>query len=367
MKKATSVTGRIVYLDVLRIFAVFFVIFNHSRTDGFFLFAEREWGSAAFWCYMFFSIFCKMSVPLFLMISGALMLNRENEPLPILWRKRIGRILVILIVFVVGNALVDWKNFQISIRPLELFKTIYTGSSGGHTFWYGHLWYLYVYMAYLCCLPFLRSLVKNLENKYFVYMICIALVVDGVLPAAEYFLSYGCVSVTGDVLPDWLLADIVLYPCIGYFLEHRLTLRKRDLVLVWLANLAGFAVTELLIYRQAILTQVLNAEVSQGFHSMFVLLNCMAIFMTVKYCFTTYSVPQCLKKVIRSMGQCTFGIYLIHSMIQESQAMRSLLLFLTMRMNSLLACFLQCGCIMLLGYGITLVLKKIPGISVLLR
>lgn len=360
-------SGRKVYIDALRILAAFFVIFNHTRTNGFFLFAEREWGSAAFWCYLFFSVFCKVSVPLFLAISGALMLHRENEPLGVLWRKRIGKILAILVLFVVGNAILDWWVQGKTISLPEAFKAVYTGSSAGLTYWYGHLWYLYAYIAYLCCLPFLRALVQNLENQYFYYLIAIAVVVKGILPAAEYLLAEGTVSLSSDAIPRGLLTDILLYPCIGYFLAHRVTVRKRDLLTLWLVNLACFAVTELLIYRKAVLTQVLNAEVSQGFHSMFVIVNCITVFLTFKYCFTTMKLPEILKKAIHSVGQCTFGIYLVHVMIQESRAMTDLLLALSMRINSLVSCFLQCGCVMVIGYAVTLILKKVPYLGKLLN
>lgn len=365
-KVSTGHIDRKVYLDALRILAAFFVIFNHTRTNGFFLFAEREWGSPAFWCYLFFSVFCKVSVPLFLAISGALMLHREQEPLRILWSKRIARIFVVLVLFVAGNALLDWFVFHKSISLAQLWKALYTGSSAGQTYWYGHLWYLYAYMAYLCSLPFLRSLVKNLENRYFIYMICIAVTVKGILPVAQYLLSQGDVSINSGAVPGWLLSDIVLYPCIGYFLEHRVTDRKRDLLWLWMANLAGFAVTELLVYREAVLTQVLNAEVSQGFHSIFVTINCICLFLTAKYCCTAFRLPDGVKKAIQSLGQCTFGIYLVHVMIQESEAMAMLLLHLSIRINSLLSCFIQCGCVMLIGYGVTLLLKRIPFIGKLI-
>ena len=47
-------SGRKVYLEAARILAAFFVIFNHTGASGFFLFAQRPWGSAAFWVYLFF-------------------------------------------------------------------------------------------------------------------------------------------------------------------------------------------------------------------------------------------------------------------------------------------------------------------------
>ena len=66
IESSTAHGDRKVYLDVIRIIAAFFVIFNHTNENGFFLFAEREWGSIPFWGYLFFSIFCKVSVYLFI-------------------------------------------------------------------------------------------------------------------------------------------------------------------------------------------------------------------------------------------------------------------------------------------------------------
>ena len=357
--------SRKVYIDAMRILAAFFVIFNHTRTNGFFLFAEREWGSPAFWIYMFFSIFCKVSVPLFLMISGALMLHRDDEPLCVLWKKRIGKILLIILVFTVGNYAFDWFRLQKSSDLAKVLKTICSGNIESYYFWCGHLWYLYAYIGYLCCLPFLRSLVKNLKNQYFFYMIGIVLVIQGIIPAAEYLMG-NQISFNGSMQPGWLASQIVVYPCIGYFLEHRITVRKRDLLWLWMANFAAIALTGLLIYKEALATQVLNAEVSQGFHSIFVLINCITVFLTAKYCFTNFRIPGWLQTAIVSLGQCTFGIYLIHIMIQESEPIKNLLVFLVMYVNSLLACFIQCGCVMMIGYVIVLVLRKVPLLGKLL-
>lgn len=63
------------HFDFLRIIAIFMVLFNHTGTNGFVLFTiARE--SKLYIFYLFFAIFIKMAVPLFFMISGALLLPR---------------------------------------------------------------------------------------------------------------------------------------------------------------------------------------------------------------------------------------------------------------------------------------------------
>ena len=86
-------------IELIRIIAVFFVIFNHTGTMGYFLFASYEPRSIQYWIYLFISVFCKISVPLFFMITGALMLNRKEESLRYLWKHRVLHICCILIIW----------------------------------------------------------------------------------------------------------------------------------------------------------------------------------------------------------------------------------------------------------------------------
>ena len=94
----------LLHIELLRIIAAYFVIFNHTSKKGFFLFSVYERGSLPYWVYMFFSVFCKISVPLFFMIAGALLLKKDMD-LKEIWSKKIARILAALlfcaVVFVI--------------------------------------------------------------------------------------------------------------------------------------------------------------------------------------------------------------------------------------------------------------------------
>ena len=54
-----------IYLEAMRVIAIFFVIFNHTGSNGYTLFSQEPIGSGKFWIYLFISVFCKFSVPLF--------------------------------------------------------------------------------------------------------------------------------------------------------------------------------------------------------------------------------------------------------------------------------------------------------------
>lgn len=358
-----TASSRKVYLEAIRMIASFFVIFNHTGSNGFFLFAQRTPGSAAFWVYLFFSVLCTVSVPLFFMISGALMLNRENEPLGSLWKNKIGKNILIIFLFAFWDYLADLLLSPESADLRWMVYSVINGNLTGGRIWYGHLWFLYAYIAYLICLPFLRGMVKHLENRYFYYMIGLVLLIKAVIPAAEFLLAEKAIPLSGSVLPHWLTEDIIIYPCIGYFLEHRIDIRKqkRGMVWLWAAALAAIAVTGFLIYRQALFTQILEENEAQTFHQIFVLLPSMAVYVSVKYFFTQVRIPEAVEKTVLSVGRCTFGIYLIHMVVLDSLPVRMFLRkMLDLGVNNLLACFIQCAAVFFIGFIVTALARKIP-------
>lgn len=60
-----AASKRKVYIDFIKIAAIYLVLYNHTGEYGFVLFTERQ-TSPFFWFYLFVSIFVKMGVPLFL-------------------------------------------------------------------------------------------------------------------------------------------------------------------------------------------------------------------------------------------------------------------------------------------------------------
>ena len=113
---------KILYIEILRIIAAFFVIYNHTGNDGFFLFSICDVGSIQFWIYMAISIFCKFAVPVFFMISGALLLARKDESLKDLYCKRIFKIVIILFAFSALNYFIELHNLKTQIVLIRSFS-----------------------------------------------------------------------------------------------------------------------------------------------------------------------------------------------------------------------------------------------------
>lgn len=147
---------RDVYIDTLRIFACLMVIFNHTNERGFYRYVSDTIGGVKWWMNLIPSIICKSAVPLFFMISGSLLL-RKNENIKNTY-KRIPKILIDLVFFSFLYFGFDTWSSSGTISSLEILKNMATSN-------YWHLWYLYAYFALIITLPILREMVKGLQVK----------------------------------------------------------------------------------------------------------------------------------------------------------------------------------------------------------
>ena len=358
--KVDRQTNKYLHLEVMRIFAIFWVIFNHTGLNGFFLFSQRPVGGVPFWIYLFVSVFCKFPVPLFFAISGALRLNRPDESLKKLWFGKILKIAIILLVYSAGYYLYDrfksGKEIDLNVFIIRLYSSTLKF----------HLWYLYLYIAYLAVIPFLKSLVKNLDDKYFYYMLFIAVFFDGILPSIEYLIKQGEVTINNNIKISWLINSTVLYPCLGYFMQHRLKFESLKKYIPWLcgANVLGIMISCYMTYYKGLVTGVLIEPDSQAFHSSFVAINCVTIFLIIRMIFERRRLGDTVQKIILSVGSCTFGIYLWHIWIIERSSFNDGLARLKdTGLNNMICILLMCLMTMIISYIITLILSKIPVIK----
>ena len=304
---ANTSQNKNICFEIMRIVAIFFVIFNHTGNNGYFMFAQWPTNSIQFWIYMLLSVFCRFSVPLFLAISGALMLKRTNVSLKRLTPK-ILKMICTLIVFSICYYIFDTIQRGGNFDWVYAAKRLYSNNLKFH------LWYLYLYIAYLISLPFLCAMVRNLETKYFYCMIFFAILFNGILPIGEYVITQGTVTLNNSLEVSWLVSDIILYPCIGYFIQERLDYKKikEKLPLLWIINLCGLLICCFMTFYKSCITNTLLESESQTFHKSFVVLNCITIFCTFKVLFENIHLKNKGQKAILSIGKATFGIYLLH-------------------------------------------------------
>lgn len=352
-------TVRTPYLEMLRIMAVLYVIFIHTGRSGHFLYLERPIGGAAYWVYMFISVCGQFCVPVFLAVSGAVLLNRDDEPIG-LWIRRVVRILVLLIIYSFAYYIRDVYKFEEIVFSWKDFITqLYTQMLKYH------LWYLYLYIVYLLSLPLLRAMVGGLKDRYFYYIFGAAVVMNGVIPCIEYYLSKGEVTLNFYKSSLWFVINIVLYPCMGYFIHNRMKVspKKRVIVMLWIANLAGLLITCFMTDYYAAVKGIYDESIQTPFYASFVMLNSAALIITIKTIFERIKLSRVANTVIISVGECTFGIYLLHVFFIETPRVFDIVWkIISIGINEMVAAWILCICIFFMCYVTTLVLSRIPWI-----
>ena len=91
------VRSRLVHLELIRIIAIILVVFNHTGTMGFLLYSVTD-NPVTYPLYLFLSILSKIGVPLFFMVSGALLIARD-ESTRTLYCRRVVRIVFVILAF----------------------------------------------------------------------------------------------------------------------------------------------------------------------------------------------------------------------------------------------------------------------------
>lgn len=147
---------RELWLDALRILAAFLVIVNHTNSD---VFQASDPSGLIWWLSIVWYVLCKLAVPVFVMISGACLLGKQDS-----FGKCFGRFLRIvgaLLVFSYGYFLHDaWVNYGLWPRMFRLdifLQKVWTLQIADS------FWYLYFYAALMLMLPFLQRLVSALK------------------------------------------------------------------------------------------------------------------------------------------------------------------------------------------------------------
>lgn len=339
--------------ELLRLIAIFGVVFNHTQARGFELYMAEGVSTVNYVGSILLGILCKVAVPLFFLVSGGLLLHRE-EPIRTVLTKRVLRILTVLVVFsgVLYVFWVLWGYFPGSVYDFatQLWST-------GVSIPY---WYLYAYLGIMLMLPLLRPMVKAMSDMTFVYLAVLHVVIYGVLGTAAFLLKLGYMH------SDFLLPFIepsLFYFLMGYFLAHRFSwelMTKRHLGILW--GLAAVSVA--VMYVLADISVSRYGGINFQYQKSLMIFPIFAVYASAHQFFNGRKVSDKAAKVITTLGGCVFGTYLLEGPLRH--VLGFVYEWLEPQIHVLPACILWVIAVVLSGLLITWVLKKIPLLKKLL-
>lgn len=325
-KAALDKKDRKLYLEFLRIAAILAVIFNHA--PGFGLPLGNSSCALEFLNNVSMEL-CKMAVPLFFMISGALLLERK-EPWHIFFRKRISRYIIVLISYGLlqycyalyemrGEMQWSWRLVIQNIYsgwPLNLHSASYPSA----------VWFLYAYLAMMLFLPIMRTLVRAMSADHYIYLFALQILLLGVLPMCAGILYTTGVSGTTRIcayFPFVLGGIYALYMLLGHFCEnvlpHMHEKRKIERMLLWATPLCLFlGAAGMYLYPDARSMGMPNEMQQTGFMASFLLLPCACIYLLTKRCLSKISQESICGRTLCCLGGGVFTVMLTENIFRAN-------------------------------------------------
>ena len=332
---------RLIFIEFLRIIACFLVIVNHTNSRIFLGTTPSVlWGTSLAYFYI-----SKIAVPLFIMITGYTMLDRQDS------YKKIFYKLFKMIGILVGFSLV-YYTYDCVYENIGQFNLIQFFSFIVHGPITNAYWYLYLYIGIIFMMPFLQKLVSSLEKKDYHFYFLVSGVFCGVWPIVVHyfpFLNY----------TDYFMIPVynsyIFMLLLGAYLKkyYIYSLKWRNICIIAFITICMLNVG--LTYNE----YIKNDGVKYLFFDDRTLLPIIAASFCVFYIVRTLNFSAKISKIAVVFGNLTFGIYLCSDFIIH----RLDNLYYTLVSNGLypmIAMVIFQIIIFIIGTIVTFIIKKIP-------
>ena len=286
----------------------------------------------------------RWAVPVFFMVTGALLLDPRKEVGPDRIKRYVGRMVVILLTF--GYV------FSVSQRVIEDGLSGFAALGNGlvslafGSSW-DHMWYVYALIGIYLLIPALRAFVRAASRETYRFTLIVLYVLCFVVPTLNELtiLDFTTLHVPSAIYP-------VCYVLLGYYAHRYLRLDGRSAVVGAVVGVAsGVAATAIGVWGELAETSVDIAFFPQ---SALILPYALLVFLAFKRFLDP--VPVDRHPAIREVDHLGLGLYVIHPIF-----VHAFVALVPVSVMPLPAYVLCCFAVALaLGLAGTWALKKIP-------
>jgi len=334
---------RTVYIDYLRVFATFAVIMLHVSATNWY---STDVNELTWQTFNFYDSIVRWAVPVFVMISGALFLNREIS-IKKIYSKNIFRLLC---------AFAAWSTVYALIEGGDERRIIESAIRGHY-----HMWFILMMIGLYICIPVLKSIVekKEVAQYYLAVSFVFAFAIPEIVIISEDFGSELLVKAIGVINSDVTTMSMSLvlgyssYFVLGYCLNQR-EFHKKERYFVYFLGLVGFMITIAVDAIVAIKTQ--NAcDRYYGDFTVNVLFESIAVFVAFKCSLFT---NKRLNNIAQTLAKYSFGAYLAHPAVIE--VLNKRLGLHTLSFNPILSVLVISVVVFIISFIISAVMNHFP-------
>lgn len=292
--------GDIIWLDNTRIVAISAVVLLHVAAD---LVMYEPLGTNRWWMGNIFDSLVRWCVPVFVMVSGALLLDpNKEEELRDFYHRRASRLLVPLIVWSIAYLLWLYLKKVMKGDPVDalfLVKKLMQGRP------YYHMWFLYMLISMYAFTPFFRKIVSKSSHSELMLLVAVSLTI-AILNSLTKLSGNSNSSIFIN-----LFLSYVPYFFLGYLVRTS-QLDCKPTVL-WMGFVLTAIMTSLGCYLLAI-----RSGLGAGLYWYDDLsLSVVPMATFVALLLRKFTIPIWNKKVTKGAASLTLGVYLVHPFILD--------------------------------------------------
>jgi surface polysaccharide O-acyltransferase-like enzyme len=293
----------ILWLDLMRVISIFLVIIIHTSSP---LYNDFNLPTLVWMAGNVYNSIARVSVPLLYMISGYLLLSRQ-ESIRSFYVNRVRKVVVPLLIWSVIYLV--WSNHgYVTYSPVNAIKALALTILKQPAYY--HLWFVYVLLAIYLFVPVLRVFVHAADETTIRYFALIWFIFGPLLDFIEQrYLNFKISIDLG------FFTEYIGYFYLGYVIGRFQFSRKVSIF-------AGLTYAALALYTMFITARLsaISGSYFDFFHN-YLRLNMVIMtvcaFIWLKYLGENLGARfgEKAEKVMRHLSASTFGIYLIHVMI----------------------------------------------------
>lgn len=296
---------RVFYIDVLRVLAMIAVILNHSF--GYFSCDNwtRYFNTKIYFVDIILNSITRFNVPIFIMISGALLLQSpQSTDIKHIWKERIRNVIIPFIVWTIIYIIVNCYRGGVNVLTKECIKALMRPRAYSY-----HLWYMYMLILLYAVTPLLYVIV-NAGEKYLNYCLVFWIVFSIGYPLINHL----CPQIEMKSFQNYNVAGgYIGYYLLGYRLSKCKTVSRKWCLIIFICS---WIVT--------ILASIGYQNHIRGYDGCFlaflspnIVFMSASLFLAIKNSVTGRRLNKYFKIVILQLSRLSFGIYLVHYMIRD--------------------------------------------------
>lgn len=372
MSTKSTTKERYLFLDLIKVIAIYVVCFYHCHNYNANI---LDYPSASTYITFFIKGIGCVGVPLFFMVNGALMLNKEYVLKDHI--KKIVKVVILIFAWAVITLLALMVIKGNSYTVSDFMHAIATWENGT----VNHLWFLHTLVCLYILFPVMKAVYDMKDQKILRYLLIVIFIFTfgnvllnmgaNILESicgVNYIEGHGVEFFNCFQFLDGFYAYSIVYFILGGLIFKKLTAAKeipaKEILVKEIpakAMTGIFAAGLVVLFLYGVMMSRANGylydTVWEGYDTVMALAMCTAVFLL---CYRLQDKLGRLSGLISAIGQNTLGIFFVHRIVWE--CIKPFFVRFDISMN-IVVNLLFAVVILLISLGIVLLLKKIPGIK----